>query len=209
MSTSRVLSVSSAVLVAIRADLSRRLRVTARGLALACVLLLGVSPAQADVADRTRIETVTVADMTLQTSARDAFNLLKRRGFSTGNLETYEDWWQGGLSAVKGDYSAPDGHVEIVLARNGEQLVEIREHWIRLKAAFDVVAETEAVRSYFGLPVDAKDCKVAANQKNANCGVEDADQDLVYLLTFNGDRQRYTVVKRNDIMAAEGTPPAE
>jgi|GEM_PF-4223150 len=186
-------------------------RWVAFGQVLAVLVLVGLLSvrANADVADRGRIEAVTVADLTLQTSAREAFNLLKSRGFSTGNLETYEDWWQGGLSAVKGDYNAPGGHVEIVLARNGEQLVEIREHWIRLKEAFDVVSETEAVRSYFGLPADAKDCKVAANRKNANCGVEDADQALVYLLTFNGDRQRYTVVKRNDIMASEGTPPAE
>ena len=89
-----------------------------------------------------------------------------------------------------------------MLTRNGEQLVEIREHLIRLRNPFDVVGVISERRGHFGLPDDAKDCKTSPNGKAGNCGVEDADQTVIYSLTFNGDRQRYEVVQRLDIKPA-------
>ena len=174
-------------------------------IAIVLLALVATVPlrAVADVADRHLFDRIEVAGITLKTSAREAFEVLKARGFDTGNLETYDDWQQSGLLAVKGDRNAPEGHSEIVLTRNGEQLIEIREHLIRLRNPFDVVAETDAKRSHFGLPADAKDCKTSPNGKAGNCGVEDADRTAVYSLTFNGDRQRYSVVQRLDLKPAE------
>lgn len=157
-----------------------------------------------DTAARELFDGVEVAGFTLTTSARDAFETLKARGFDTGNLNTYDDWQQSGLIAVKGDRNAPEGHAEIMLTRNGDQLIEIREHLIRLRNPFPVVAEIDAKRSHFGLPADARDCKTSPNGKAGACGVEDADQTAVYSLTFNGDRQRYSVVTRLDLQPAEG-----
>lgn len=176
--------------------------------AVAILLALMLGPAAADVADRSLIESTQVAGFTLQTPAREAFETLKSRGFDTGDLATYEDWWQSGLFAVKGDRRAPEGHVEIVLSRNGDQLVEIREHWIRLASPFDVSGEVEAKHNYFGLNADAKDCKTGANLVSASCGVEDADKTVIYLLNFNGNRQRYSVVQRLDLQPAEIARPA-
>lgn len=157
-----------------------------------------------DVADRQLFYQVEVTGITLQTPAREAFESLIERGFDIGNLRTYDDWQDSGLIAVKGDRNAPEGHFEIVLTRSGERLIEIREHRIRLRNPFDVVAGIDAKRRHFGLPADAKDCKASPNGKGGHCGVEDADQSVVYSLTFNGDRQRYDVVKRLDLQPGVG-----
>ena len=171
---------------------------------IALLALIATAPlhAIADIADRHLLDRIEVSGITLMTSARKAFESLKARGFDTGNLETYDDWQDSGLIAVKGDRNAPDGHSEIVLTRNGDQLIEIRESLIRLRNPFEVVAEIDSKRSHFGLPSDAKDCKTSPNGKAGHCGVEDADQTAVYSLTFNGDRQRYSVVKRLDLKPA-------
>ena len=171
-------------------------RIAVALIAIAAILPLRVV---ADVADRHLFNKVEVAEITLETSARDAFESLIDRGYSIGNLKKYEDWQQSGLNAVKGDRNAPEGHSEIVLTRNGEQLVEIREHLIRLRNPFNVVGEIEAKRNHFGLPADAKDCKTSTNGKAGNCGVQDTDETVIYSLTFNGDRQRYEVVQRLDL----------
>ena len=160
--------------------------------------------AVADTADRELFDGVEVAGITLSTSAREAFNTLKALRFDIGHLDSFDDWQQSGLIAVKGDRNAPEGHSEIVLTRNGDQLVEIREHLIRLRNPFAVGAEIDAKRRHFGLPADAKDCKTSPNGKAGSCGVEDAERTAVYSLTFNGDRQRYSAVKRLDLQPAEG-----
>ena len=180
--------------------MNERYRITLIFLALLATIPLR---AIADIADRHLFDQVEVAGMTLQTPAREAFERLIARGYDIGSLQTYEDWQQSGLNAVKGDRNAPEGHSEIVLTRNGEQLIEIREHLIRLRNPFDVAAGIEAMRNHFGLPADAKDCKTSPNGKAGNCGVEDADRTAVYSLTFNGDRQRYDVVQRLDLKPDE------
>ena len=170
---------------------------------LVMVVLLPLR-AVADTADRELFDGVEVAGITLTTSARKAFDTLKARGYDIGNLQSFDDWEHSGLIAVKGDRNAPDGHSEIVLTRNGDRLIEVRESLIRLRNPFAVVTEIDAKRRHFGLPADAKDCKTSPNGKAGSCGVEDADGTAVYSLTFNGDRQRYSVVKRLDLQPAEG-----
>lgn len=173
--------------------------------AIVWLLSIALAPllAVADIAERHLFDQVQVAGMTLGTHAKDAFNRLKAEGFDTGDLDTYEDWWQSGLIAVKGDYKGPDGQFEIVLTRNGDRLTEIREQRIRLAAPFDVLTEIDAKRSHFGLGPDSQDCMTSPNGKNGSCGVEDADRTAVYLLTFIGDRQRNSVVQRLDLKPAE------
>ncbi len=171
------------------------------------VLSLSLPPASADIAERAQLLRITVAGLTLQSSAREAFETLKAQGFDTGHLATYDDWWQSGLVATKGHRNDPDGQFEIALSRNGDQLVEIREHRIRMQTAFDVAGEIEERRRELGLAADSNDCLVASHGKNGSCGAQDADETVMYLLNFNGNRQRYAVVKRLDVKPAELTPP--
>ena len=178
------------------------IRQTLRIAGLIATLVL-VASAHANEVDAERIENIKVAGVSLSGGAEAAFNHLIEAGYNT-DVETYDEWREAGRSFVKGDVnspsSSPDGYTEIVLLRNGHQLVSISLTYINMQNPMNVDEEHQQVRTALGIPPDAPRCTVAGN--NASCAANDADGTVVYTLQILAGRQRYETATRRGIAPA-------
>ncbi len=168
---------------------------------LLAILAIATS-AYANVVDRSRIERISIAGVSISDGAEAAFNTLVAAGYDT-DVDEYEDWREAARSFVKGDVnspsSSPDGYTEIILERNGDRLRAIRLTYINLRNPFDTEEEVERVRSALGIPGDAPRC--GAMGLDGSCVAEDADGNAGYSLQIMTARQRYESAELLDVPA--------
>lgn len=168
---------------------------------LTLIFVLGsASGARGNVVEVERIQRISIAGISLQLSAKQAFDSLLAAGYAT-DVTRYADWWQAARSFVKGNVDSPrkspEGYSEIVLERNAHQLTAIRLTTINPNNPFDADEEVRRVREFLGIPKDARRCDSKGSY--GSCVAEDAGRTAAYSLLLMAGNQRYESASRLDI----------
>lgn len=140
--------------------------------------LLPIAAAAPILRDATLIETYEVEGISLSTPPEQAFDLLKSRGYDTGEVATFDQWGpSAGLTFFLGDYSKGDVS-SITLAQFEGRLIQITESLNR--RGIDYKAAVNGARSHFNVTTDEIHCRLNAAETGGGCQVRDSDEsDLI------------------------------
>lgn len=154
-------------------------------LVAALVTLYFLSSVQAGsiIRSATLFETLTIEGVSLTTPPREAFTILYTNGYSAGGMTAYEEWTQGSLNLVRGDYGGPEGQSSITLGRADGRLVLITQSLNR--RGINVGEEISTVQSHFGIAADEQDCRLNTAGTGGSCEVRDAEEGAAATMLFS------------------------
>lgn len=144
----------------------------------------GASSAQAEpiVRDSSLFETLLIEGLSLSTPPEEAFERLYANGYRAGDIDAYEEWREGSINFVRGEYGAPEGVSSITLGRADGRLALLSQSLNR--RGIDVSAEIGAMQSHFGIGADEPDCRVNAAGAGGACELRDADEPAAVTMQF-------------------------
>lgn len=135
--------------------------------------LLPIVNAAPIIRDAALIETYEVEGISLSTPPEDAFNLLKSRGYDTGEVATFDQWGSSaGLNFFLGDYGLGDVS-SITLSQYDGRLIQISESLNR--RGIDYKGAVNGARSHFNVTTDEIHCRLNAAETGGGCQVRDSD----------------------------------
>ncbi|MEM9256582.1 MAG: hypothetical protein AAGA91_14135 [Pseudomonadota bacterium] len=147
-----------------------------------------------------RIGNLSIAGLSLNLPAQAAFDRLLADGYTT-DVSHYRDWTEAARSFVRGNpTSLAGGYQEVVLERNGEQLRALFFTSIAPAQPFDTEGEVRRVRQWLGLTEQDPACTLNGN--DAQCEVDDTQEQTSYTLQLIGGHQRHEAATRRYMPAA-------
>jgi hypothetical protein len=127
---------------------------------------------------KAELTSMKIGRISLDTTARDAFNHLLTQGYNPG-ITRFDDWDKPRLEFIRGSVETPEGLNQVQLSREGNVLTNIVVHTQRPRGArFDIEGEINRARSHFNIPASSNACIVVPTM--GTCAVTSPSGEMNY-----------------------------
>lgn len=140
--------------------------------------LLWFHPIQADITrDHAMFMDMPIAGITLSMTPRQAFTRLQQAGYRASKADSFDAWRTGSIELVRAANVSGGGESYVFLSRQyPDRLINISETAKPATGEFDLHAEINRMRQYFGISEDERDCEVNDKSRVGVCGIIDGNQ---------------------------------